>query len=454
MFSKDEIFVGVLSAAPYFSFAPWLAPTIFAALVLAAVMTSFYMFRLYFLTFSGEYRGAADEHGHAPHESPASMTVPLVVLGIGAAFAGYVWVGVADFAPWVTWLAPSLGSIAVEHAHNAVSLSLTFGLAATAVGIGLAAQFYYRASDVPAQLAQKLRGLHALLMDEWRMDALYDATILAASRFLSRAANWFDIYIVDGLTTVVPTQTVRAVSFLFTRMQTGLVHAYGAVMAFGLLALVLHFVVPHGDPELVGEPEGMKVELAASAGLGYEYRWDFDSDGTFDTDWSADRSATRDFSDEDFVRFAVVFEGASYGAQQRTLTLAPKDSVAVSASALGRALTSAEISADEFGPSWQHGDDNRLPVITADREGVLITPRGARVRKGGTQQAADKPVRVARGESVTIGLSRLTVSGYARPRVQVRNVFGIERTQSVGVVVPKVARRLTAQVAAVRAGMP
>ena len=460
MFSKDEILVGVLSAAPYFSFAPWLAPTIFGALVLAAVMTSFYMFRLYFLTFSGEYRGSEPEPGHTdhthhtPHESPASMTVPLVVLGIGAALGGYVWVGVADFAPWVTWLAPSLGSIGVEHAHNAVSLALAFGLASTAVGIGLAAQFYYRSSDVPARLAQRLRGLHALLLHEWRMDALYNATILAASRFLARAANWFDVYIVDGLTTVIPTQAVRLVSFLFTRMQTGLVHAYGAVMAFGLLALVLHFVVPHGDPELVGEPEGMKVELAASAGLGYEYRWDFDSDGTFDTDWSADRNTTRDFTDEDFVRFAVVFEGASYGAQQRTLTLAPKDSVVVSGSALGRAFTSAEISADEFGPNWQHGDDNRLPIITADQDGVLVTPRGARVRKGGTQQAADKPVRVARGESVTIGLSRLTVSGYARPRVQVRNVFGIERTQSVGVVVPKVARRLTAQVAAVRAGMP
>jgi hypothetical protein len=198
----------------------------------------------------------------------------------------------------------------------------------------------------------------------------------------------------------------------------------------------------------------MKVELAASAGLGYEYRWDFDSDGTFDTAWSADRNQTRDFVDADFVRFAVVFEGASYGSQPRTVTLAPKESLQVSGSALSRALTSAQISADELGPNWQHGADNRLPQIDADKDGLLITPRGARVRKDGAPQAADKPVRVARGESVTIGFARLTVSGYARPRVQVRNIFGIERTQSVGVVVPKVARRLTAQVAAARAGVP
>jgi NADH-quinone oxidoreductase subunit L len=449
-FSKDEILVGVLSSADYFTFAPWLSPAIFAALVLAATMTAFYMFRLYFLTFSGEYRGE-----HEPHESPAAMTVPLVVLGIGAVVAGYVWVGIAHFEPWVEWLSPALGSIGVEHPHNAVGIAMGFGLAATALGIGLATQLYFRQSDVPARLAAQLKGLHSLLLDAWRVDALYDATILAASRMLARASNAFDVYVIDGIMTVVPTQTVRLVSFLFTRMQSGLVHAYGAVMAFGLLALVLHFVVPHGDPELVGEPEGMRAELAASPGMGYEYRWDFDSDGLFDTAWSGERSATRDFSDSDFVRFAVVFEGASYGSRPRTVTLAPNESLPVSGSAIGRALTSAEISADEFGPSWQQAaDNNRLPLISADRDGLLITPRGARVRKNGSPQPADKQVRVSRGEHVSIGLARLSVSGYARPRVQVRNVFGIERTQSVGVVVPKVARRLTAQVAAASAGVP
>ena len=461
-FSKDEILVGALSAGSYFSFAPWLGQAVFAALVLAATMTAFYMFRLYFLTFSGEYRGGpVHEHAphtahqtHEPHESPASMTVPLIVLGLGAVLAGYVWVGIVHFEPWVTWLEPALGATAVVHPHNAQLIAMACGLAATAVGIGLATQFYYRKSEAPARLATQFRGVHRLLLDEWRVDRLYDKTILAASRFLARASNVFDVYVIDMLMTVLPTQIVRVAAFLFTRMQNGVVHVYGAVMAFGLLALVLHFVVPHGSPEVVGDPEGMRVELAASAGLGYEYRWDFDSDGVFDTAWSADRSATRDFNDADFVRFAVVFEGASYGAHQRTLTIAPKESLKVSGSAVTRALTSAQISADELGPGWQHGDDNRLPQISADQEGLLITPRGARVRKEGTLQASEKPVRVARGESVTIGFARLTVSGYARPRVQVRNVFGIERTQSVGVVVPKVARRLTAQVAAARAGVP
>jgi hypothetical protein len=83
---------------------------------------------------------------------------------------------------------------------------------------------------------------------------------------------------------------------------------------------------------------------------------------------------------------------------------------------------------------------------------VWVTPRGARVRKNDVLQASDAKVRVGRGEYVSIGFARLSVSGYARPRVQVRNVFGMRRTQSVGVVVPRVVPRVTAQVAT--AGLP
>ena len=59
-------------------------------------------------------------------------------------------------------------------------------------------------------------------------------------------------------------------------------------------------------------------------------------------------------------------------------------------------------------------------------------------------------VRVARGEHVSIGEARISVTGYVKPRVQVRNAFGMERTESVGVVVPKVPPRITAEIAAVQ----
>jgi NADH-quinone oxidoreductase subunit L len=461
-FSKDEILVGVLSSRTYFSFAPWLAPTIFGLLVLAATMTAFYMFRLYFLTFSGEYRGgphlhahaapashdahadhdaAHDEHApHDPHESPLEMTLPLVILAAGAVVAGYVWVGIAHFEPWVTWLEPALGSIGVEHAPGAPIVAMLSGLTAAVVGIGLAYSFYFKGSPVPARIAARLPGLYQLLMDKWRVDELYDATILAGSRQLARLSAGFDRYVVDGLLTDVTMQTVKAASYLFTRLQNGLVHAYGAVMACGLLAMVFHFLVPHPQPSVVGEPSGMKVQFAASKGLSYEYRWDFDGDHKFDTEWTNDPKAEHEFSDSDFKRFAVVFEPATYDARPETLVVAPGKSV--------------KLSTGDLGADWQNDKSGAAPVITADEHGLIVRPNGARVRKDGSLQPPDAEVHVARGEHVSIGEARLTVTGFVKPRVEVRNAFGMQRVSSLDLVVPPVAPRASAQVAAVQGVLP
>jgi NADH-quinone oxidoreductase subunit L len=475
-FSKDEILVGVLSSRAYFSFAPWLPPTVFAMLVIGATMTAFYMFRLYFLTFSGEYRGGpvheapaashaahghdAAQHGHEshhahePHESPSSMTIPLLVLGVGAVFAGYVWVGIAGFEPWVTWLEPALGSIHAEHSHTTPLIAMAFGLTAAAVGIGLAYLFYYRHSTVPARLAAQFPGLHSLLMDKWRVDEFYDATILAASRGIAQLCSAFDRYVVDGLLAGATTKIVQGTSFVFTRLQTGLVHTYGAVMAVGLLAVTFHFVVPHGNPSVLGDPAGMKVELEAGRGLAYQYRWDFDGDGEYETGWTADAKTDHEFTDDDFHGYAVVFESAAYGARPRTLFIEPKHTLRVGSGSLARVMSRDELSTDEFGESWRRDKDAAAPVITADDRGLVIRPRGASVRKDGELQGADSDVHVSRGEHVTIGEARLSVSGLVRPRVQVRNAFGMERVQAVTVVVPKVAPRIGAQVAAVRGNTP
>jgi NADH-quinone oxidoreductase subunit L len=471
-FSKDEILVGALSVNGYFAFAPWLGKAVFAGLVVAATMTAFYMFRLYFLTFSGEYRGGpahegeahatvdaharddahahddahdhahdhAHAHGHDPHESPTAMTLPLVVLAFGAVFAGYVWVGIAHFEPWVVWLEPALGSIGVEHASSAPVVAMAFGLFAAGFGIGLAYLFYFRGSDVPARMAASLPGLHRLLMDKWRIDELYDATILRASRMLAVFCAAFDKYIVDGIFTELTSQTIKAASFVFTRMQNGLVHAYGAVMAVGLLAMAFHAVVPHPKVRVIGEQTGRKVQLEASNGLSYEFRWDYDGDGTFDTDWSTEPKVEHEYAEADFKRFAVVFESASFGARPETIVLTP-----------GKSL---ELSKGDLGASWQLDKGGATPVVVADEHGVIVHPKGARVRKDGALQAAESDVHVGIGEHVSIGEARLSVTGFMRPRLQVRNAFGMSRVGRVNVVVPPVAPRMTAEVAALGGGAP
>src|SRR5690606_17019201 len=127
-FSKDEVLLGAATWGAVSPYAPWLGWVVFGVLVLAATMTAFYMFRLYFRTFHGEFKGGhppeeADGHGqdaehaedahdsphHAPHESPASMTVPLYVLAAGAVLAGYLGLPHAwHVAPnlWSEWLTP------------------------------------------------------------------------------------------------------------------------------------------------------------------------------------------------------------------------------------------------------------------------------------------------------------------------------------------------------------
>jgi hypothetical protein len=134
------------------------------------------------------------------------------------------------------------------------------------------------------------------------------------------------------------------------------------------------------------------------------------------------------------------------------LVLAPGQKLDVNKGGILPSFSGNKLNTDEFGEGWQTEKSDRPPTISADERGIVIKPNGARVRKEGAVQLGDAEVRVTRGEHVMLGDARLSVSGYAKPRVQVRNAFGMERVQSVAVVVPKVPPRFTAQVAAAMPG--
>jgi NADH-quinone oxidoreductase subunit L len=471
-FSKDEILVGALSAGEYFYFAPWLGTLVFAMLVVGATMTAFYMFRLYFLTFTGTYRGGPHPHGHAahaaahtdtahghddahgghavtaqasdhahghghdPHESPLAMTFPLMVLGFGAIFAGYVWVGIAHFEPWVEWLEPSLGKIEAAHSHSAPFIAMACGLAAAVIGIGLAWSWYFKGSETPAKLAASWPRLHAFLMDKWRVDELHDATILAASRLLARFLAAYDKYVVDGILSEVTTQTIKVSSYLFTRVQNGLVHAYGTSMALGLLAVTFYFMVPHAAPEVTPDSSGYTAKLTADKGLSYEYRWDFDGDGKFDSDWGPNPNAEHEFSPNDIHAYAIVFEPTAtprlgMNNEPQRLELRP-----------GKSL---KLSREQLGPGWQRHSSSGLASSVADDDGVVVEANGATVRKG--SELVNGTVKVKRGEHVTIGDARLTVTGLVHTRLAIRNAFGMERVRTLELPVPRVEPRVQARIA-------
>lgn len=440
-YSKDEILLGAWSVGEYFSFAPWLGKAVFGSLLVSATMTAFYMFRLYFLTFSGEYRGgpehahddhvhddhAADDHaadhdahGHGqPHESPAAMTFPLIVLGLGAIFGGYLWVGILHFEPWVHWLEPALGSIG-EADHSGAAVVMACGTFVAVVGWFLAFSWYFKPSETPARWVATWPRLHQFLFDKWRVDELYEATALAASRGLGMVLAGFDKAAVDGLLARATALGVQGASFAFTRIQNGVVHTYAGVMVLGMLLVAWWFTVPHVKL-LAAEPSGSEVKFTAGAGLGYEYRWDFDSDGAYDTEWSAEREQTHDYNGQHMSPLMVVFftpaSGGVFGSKPREFVLG-----------LGSVL---HLDTAELGAWNTDANKNTPPYLEVREDGLYVRANDAKVREG--MQDAGPEVTVSKGRSLRIGDAKLTVGIVARATVQVRNAFGYQRAATLAV---------------------
>ena len=201
-FSKDEI---LHSAAASGHWLIWLVGLITAGL------TAFYMFRSYFLTFEGEFRGTHEQEHHL-HESPASMTVPLWILAVGAVFAGYVGVPKVlslgrDLNWFHNWLEPVIAvPRGMEAGEHNVGTGLELLLIAITTLIALAGIYVawtnYGDNKGLARgqhWAARLPVLHRLLLNKWYVDELYDWVIV---RPLAATAWFFwkvvDTFIIDG----------------------------------------------------------------------------------------------------------------------------------------------------------------------------------------------------------------------------------------------------------------
>ena len=206
-FSKDEI-LGKVFAAGYGDLNGF--GSVYLALwvlgLAGAFMTAFYMFRVVYMTFHGEFRGTA-EQAHHLHESPASMTWPLKVLGVGSIVAGFFGVGAAlTFGRDMNWfehlLQPVAPALEVEHAP---SLGIEWGLIALSVavavgGILLARRFYFgpEAGVRPKRLAESFPALYAAVANKYYVDEFYDVTAVAGTMNLAKGCWEFDARVVDG----------------------------------------------------------------------------------------------------------------------------------------------------------------------------------------------------------------------------------------------------------------
>ena len=234
-FSKDMILESAFTSGHVLN---WLVGLI------AAGMTAFYVFRAYFLAFTGESR-VDHEKQHHLHESPAVMTVPLIVLAALAAVGG--WVGLPEGFLWGdrfgAYLAPSLAALPHAEAHHASAGTLWFliGSATTVAVTGIYAAYalYGRPSDVADRVAARAPGAYRLLWNKYYVDELYEAVVIrpyvALSDFFWKVV---DTQLIDGAANGVGELMYWSAGRL-RRLQTGNVQTYALAMLVGAICVLI-----------------------------------------------------------------------------------------------------------------------------------------------------------------------------------------------------------------------
>ncbi|RAK20427.1 NADH dehydrogenase subunit L [Anoxybacillus vitaminiphilus] len=227
-FSKEEILVAAWTRGNTVLF--WLA-------VVAAFFTAFYMFRLFFLVFTGEARSEVKD----AHESPFVMTLPMLVLGGLAVFAGYV------NTPWFgTFLGDWLTEGTDMHVHHeAPSWIMIVATVVSLLGIFLAWLMYGKKSLSRDWLSSRMPISYHVLFNKYYIDEFYQLTVVYAAKAVSMLFKYIDRFIVEGAANAVAALT-QGIGKAGARLQNGQVQMYGAVTIIGLAALVVILALTGG----------------------------------------------------------------------------------------------------------------------------------------------------------------------------------------------------------------
>jgi NADH-quinone oxidoreductase subunit L len=215
-FSKDEI----LTAAFHHN------KILFAVEYAVAGLTAFYMFRLYFSVFWGK----ETHYHHTPHEAPATMTVPLIILAIGSILAGFI-----PFDELVT----SDGKAFESHIEMGIAIpSVLIGLA----GIGLAMLMYKKESQLPERFVATFKYGYKWAYNKFYIDEIYlFVTKKIIFRYISAPIAWFDRHVVDATMNAIA-EVTHIVSFRIRDFQSGQLQKYGYVFISGAVMLAILFI--------------------------------------------------------------------------------------------------------------------------------------------------------------------------------------------------------------------
>ncbi len=264
-FSKDEI-LWLTFITPVFEGLPFgtvMPKVLWAIAVVTALLTAFYMSRLMFMTFWGEYRGGHahghdahghaavahghDEHGHGhahtPHESPFVLVGPLLVLALLSAVGGLL--NLPHWLPGEGWLhhflAPVFvyGEVAFPHDNPLEFPLMGITLLGVAGSVGFAYYLYVVAPEKPAEIAARIRPLYVGSLNKWYVDEIYERILLTPLVVFSRQILWavIDAQIIDGAVNGAAS-AATGLGRLHGRLVSGRVQAYALSIAAGAALIV------------------------------------------------------------------------------------------------------------------------------------------------------------------------------------------------------------------------
>jgi len=212
-FSKDAILLAAYHHAPWMY---WLG-------TITAGITAFYVFRAMFLAFFGEYRG----HEHHPHESPAVMLAPLVVLAALSLAGGYIF----KVPQFLSTVFPP-----IEEGEDMTLVAIS--VAAGVLGIFLAWLMYVAQPRLADSLS--IKGLYQLVYNKYFVDEIYDTTVVKPVVGGSRVLLWrvADVGIIDGLANGIASRA-RDIGVVLRSLQSGNIRSYAAWVLFGSVLLIV-----------------------------------------------------------------------------------------------------------------------------------------------------------------------------------------------------------------------
>ncbi|MBE0571799.1 MAG: NADH-quinone oxidoreductase subunit L [Ignavibacteriaceae bacterium] len=244
-FSKDEIL--------WYSYAN-LGMVFWLIGLITALMTAFYMFRLYFMTFEGKEK--FDHHKVHPHESPKVMTVPLVVLAVLSAIGGFI--GIPEIFSgehgnlFHSWLAPVFKTAELKllnygsHLHFEELLLMIISVVAAAGAIFYARYVYLKKPEVAEKTSSRFKGIYNVLLNKYFLDEGYEASLIKPIVKGSENILWkiADNKLIDGLINGLA-KIVDNISGSIKKIQTGVAQSYALVMVLGILIALFWIILSY-----------------------------------------------------------------------------------------------------------------------------------------------------------------------------------------------------------------